>query len=204
MSATHLIFLFTWALLWSSAAATHEGLVACSVCRHAIEELWHYGTTVKKHCEHEANETRTDDECNLSQLSDGAIVKHSGEVCRAMAFKYAVHDNQLHLDRRDHEDTDAAEKIERTCNAWLTAEHTADKIAQYISSNVNYRKEAQVILPRLQHRFCKTVCNLPKIPDRKKRHANVHREKHVDYSHALRIEEDRDREAKMEPERDEL
>lgn len=167
----------------------HSGTVACSVCRHAVEELWHYGDQTRKYCLSSENETRTDDECQLSALATTALISKVGRVCTDMAYKYAVHENNHHLEPKDHDDALEAAKIAATCEKWLQYDHGDEKLSLYISINVNARKDPHAVLPRLQHRFCQSACNLGKIPDRRKRHAPVHQERHTDFSHAHAIEQ---------------
>jgi hypothetical protein len=188
-----MIFALTIALCGVAfgSAAVHEGVVACSVCRHAIEELWHIAADLKTQCAHDDNETKMDHACHLSHLADTSLIAHVTEVCDLMSYKYGVHENTIHLERRAHNDAETASSIAETCSKWLLADHNAETLSLYISSNVNAGKEAEQILPRLQHRFCMKACNMGPIPDRRIKHGLQHREHHNDFTYAHSVEQKR-------------
>jgi hypothetical protein len=174
-------------------SATTKDVYRCAVCRQSISWLWDVAAQARRECQHPDNETAISRQCELTVLQEEHLVDVLEGHCDSMAFRHRV-EMQGELPaivEDDHEDAEMARRIRTICAAWLHADHHAEKIAKYVTGNVNAKKLKETILPRLQHRFCMSACEMKKITDRRKRPDLIHGERHVDYSRAQIIEASR-------------
>ena len=146
-------------LLWGavSVSALDDRFIRCKVCDRAIAHIWNQGVELRKHCKLHG----TDPRCYITNLHKHGIEEMVRDVCDDLPrthqalvhseFELVAHDNPNH-------DDEVIEAIRSSCVKWVHDRHTIDMLTRLIYANLDAGKSTQVILHRLQERFCDSAC----------------------------------------------
>jgi hypothetical protein len=141
----------------SGADLVDDKYIRCKVCDRAIAHIWHQGVELRKHCKTHG----TDPRCYITNLHKHGVEEMVRDVCEDLPkthqslthseFDLVVHDNPNH-------DADIIKAIRDSCVKWVHDTHTVDAVTRLIYANLDAGKSTQVILHRLQERFCDAAC----------------------------------------------
>lgn len=134
-----------------------DAYIRCKVCDRAIAHIWHQGVELRKHCKTHG----TDPRCYITNLHKHGIQEMVHDVCDDLPkthqslthseFDLVVHDNPNH-------DEDIVKAIRDSCVKWVHDTHTVEAVTRLIYANLDAGKSTQVILHKLQERFCDAAC----------------------------------------------
>lgn len=143
--------------LVSAVVALDDSFIRCKVCDRAIAHIWNQGVELRKHCKDHG----TDSRCHISNLHRHGIEELVKDVCDDLPkthqalvdseFELVIHDSPNH-------DEEAIAAIRNSCVKWVHDAHTIAGVTRLIYANLDAGKSTQVILHRLQERFCDAAC----------------------------------------------
>jgi hypothetical protein len=134
-----------------------DNFIRCKVCDRAIAHIWHQGVKLRTHCAVHS----TDKRCDITNLHRSGVEEMVKEVCDELPQTHqALIDSEFELIA--HEDPKhephQIEAIRNACIRWVHDEHTVDYVSRLIYANLDAGKSTQVILHKLQERFCDAAC----------------------------------------------
>ncbi|CUG91528.1 membrane-associated protein, putative [Bodo saltans] len=140
-----------------SSELVDDKYIRCKVCDRAIAHIWHQGVELRKHCKTHG----TDPRCYITNLHKHGVEEMVRDVCEDLPkthqslthseFDLVVHDNPNH-------DAEIITAIRDSCVKWVHDTHTVEAVTRLIYANLDAGKSTQVILHRLQERFCDAAC----------------------------------------------
>jgi len=156
----------------------------CAVCRRTMSVLWDFGAQARLECRAKENLTVIDDQCELSRLKAEYLTASLDGFCDGLGYKHRlrVENNAPVIVEDEHAEDEEAERIVAVCSKWIHRDHHAEDMGLFFAMNINAKKDKERILPRLQHKFCMSACDMPKIPPRRKKMDQIHREHHHDWT----------------------
>ena len=141
-----------------------DAFIRCKVCDRAIAHIWHQGVKLRTHCAVHG----TDKRCDITNLHKFGIEEMVKEVCDELPHTHqSLIDSEFELIAHDdpkHE-PEQIEAIRNACIRWVHDEHTIDYVTRLMYANLDAGKATQVILHRLQERFCDAACRLSHIKE---------------------------------------
>lgn len=151
------VLLLLAAALLDTASALEDRFIRCKVCDRAIAHIWNQGVELRKHCKLHG----TDPRCYITNLHKHGIEEMVKDVCDDLPrthqalvhseFELVAHDNPSH-------DEEVVTAIRDSCVKWVHDQHTVDMVTRLVYANLDAGKSTQVILHRLQERFCDPAC----------------------------------------------
>lgn len=139
-----------------------DQLIRCGVCDKAIAHIWHQGVKLRTHCAVHG----TDKRCDITNLHKHGVAEMVKEVCDELpqTHQALIEDGEFAL--INHEDPKheqhVIDAIRAACIRWVHDEHTVDYVTRLMYANLDAGKSTQVILHKLQERFCDAACRKPK------------------------------------------
>lgn len=138
-------------------SALEDKIIRCKVCDRAIAHIWHQGVELRKHCKLHG----TDPRCYITNLHKHGIEEMVRDVCEDLpkthqALLHSEFDLVAHDDPQHDEATIQA--IRDSCVKWVHDTHTVEGVTRLIYANLDAGKSTQVILHRLQERYCDAAC----------------------------------------------
>lgn len=141
----------------ASLSKFEDRVVRCKVCDRAIAHIWHQGVELRKHCKIHG----TDPRCYITNLRKDGIEEMVRDVCDDLPKTHqALLHSEFDLVASDQPDHDAAviEGIRAACVEWVHDRHSVEGVTRLMYANLDAGKSTQVILHRLQERFCDDAC----------------------------------------------
>ena len=134
-----------------------DAFIRCKVCDRAIGHIWHQGVKLRTHCAVHG----TDKRCDITNVHKFGVEEMVKEVCDELpATHQSLIDSEFEMIAHDdpqHEPEQIA-AIKAACIRWVHDEHTIDYVARLMYANLDAGKSTQVILHKLQERFCDAAC----------------------------------------------
>lgn len=141
----------------ASLSKFEDRIVRCKVCDRAIAHIWHQGVELRKHC----NLHGTDPRCYITNLRKEGVEEMVRDVCEDLpkTHQALVHSefDLVASDSPDH-DAEVIDGIKSACVKWVHDQHSIEGITRLMYANLDAGKSTQVILHRLQERFCDDAC----------------------------------------------
>jgi hypothetical protein len=137
-----------------------DDYIRCKVCDRAIQHIWMSGVHLRTHCATHG----TDPRCDITNMHKSAIATMVNEVCDELPkthqslleseFEMIAHEDPQH-------EPEHIAAITASCKRWVHEEHSLDYVTRLMFANLDAGKSTQVILHRLQERFCDAACRKP-------------------------------------------
>jgi hypothetical protein len=149
-----------------AVTADEYRIIRCAVCDRAIAHIWHQGVKLRQHCAIHG----TDKRCDITNVHRFGVEEMVKEVCDELPHTHQglLEDGEFALIQ--HEDPkhekEVFEAIRASCVRWVHDEHTIDYVTRLMYANLDAGKATQVILHKLQERFCDAACRKPKVVEK--------------------------------------
>lgn len=187
------------------ALAVEAPELRCAVCGAAVSDLYRRLEVIREECRHPDNETGITEDCHVSRVLPAAVQHRVGQVCDDLPTSHSfANENGRHRvhplgDDEVTEPHPTPELIQEMCRQWIHTDKNIDAMGLYFVTNINSRKEHWRIVPRLQHRFCQSACDLGPIPPRKRELPQRQQERVHDWTYAQHMEEATRRASQEQP-----
>ena len=147
-----------------------DAFIRCKVCDRAIAHIWHQGVKLRTHCAVHG----TDKRCDITNLHKFGVEEMVKEVCDELPQTHqSLIDSEFELIAHEdpNHEPEQIEAIKNACTRWVHDEHTIDYVTRLMYANLDAGKSTQVILHRLQERFCDAACRLSHIKEKEAQQA---------------------------------
>lgn len=145
------------------AVVLTDDYIRCKVCDRAIGHIWNQGVKLRTHCAVHG----TDKRCDITNLHKFGVEEMVKEVCDELpATHQALMDSEFEMIAHDdpQHDPEHIAAIRNACIKWVHDEHTVEYVTRLIYANLDAGKATQVILHKLQERFCDAACRKREAP----------------------------------------